>query len=130
MRVRPLSLILAIAAAHLGAAAVYAVDHDPQAVIATRENASFNEVAHCVRVTEQPPGEAQVVVANILANALHELAPLFAKLTALGGRIGLSGILPEQAQGLSERYRAAFDMDPPTESDGWILLTGRRRNQA
>ncbi|MFT5172988.1 MAG: ribosomal protein L11 methyltransferase, partial [Gammaproteobacteria bacterium] len=58
--------ILAIAAAHLGAAAVYVVDHDPQAVIATRENAHFNEVAHCVTVTERPPGEAQVVVANIL----------------------------------------------------------------
>ena len=122
--------ILAIAAAHLGAATVYAVDHDPQAIIATRENAQFNAVADRVQVIQQPAGAVQVLVANILANALHELAPLFGDLTAVGGRIGLSGILPEQAQALSARYSSAFEMDPPIQSDGWILLTGRRRNRA
>ena len=122
--------ILAIAAAHLGAGQVFAADHDPQAVIATRDNAEFNEVADRVRLTAQPPAGAHVLVANILANALHELAPLFAQLTEAGGLIGLSGVLPEQAQALSERYSSAFRMDPATESDGWILLTGRRRHRS
>lgn len=121
--------ILAIAAAHLGAAQVYAVDHDPQAGIATRDNARFNEVERCVRFTADPPVGAQLLVANILANALHELAPLFAKLTAMHGMIGLSGILPDQAQALVERYSDCFEMDPPIEADGWILLTGRRRDR-
>jgi ribosomal protein L11 methyltransferase len=122
--------ILAIAAAHLGAVAVYGVDHDPQAVLATGENARLNKVAHSVHVTAQPPGEVQVLVANILANALHELAPLFAELSAPGGLIGLSGILVEQAARLSARYSAAFEMNPPVELDGWILLTGQRRDRA
>jgi len=121
--------ILAIAAAHLGARQVFGVDHDPQAVIATQENARFNEVAERVQVTTQPPAGAQVLVANILANALHELAPLFAELTAPCASIGLSGILPEQTHALSERYSAAFEMDSPRELDGWILLTGRRRTR-
>ena len=122
--------ILAIAAAQLGARHVYGADHDPQAVIATRENAQFNGVAERVQITAQPPGGAHVLVANILANALHELAPLFAQLTIAGGSIGLSGILPAQAQALSERYSDAFEMDPARELDGWILLTGRRRNHS
>ena len=79
-------------------------------------------------MTARPPVGAHVLVANILANALHELAPLFAELVAPGGFIGLSGILPEQAQALSARYSDAFEMKPPTEADGWILLTGQRRN--
>jgi ribosomal protein L11 methyltransferase len=122
--------ILAIAAAHLGAAEVTGVDHDPQAVIATRANAQFNAVSERVCVSAQPAAGAQVLVANILANALHELAPLFAELTSPGGWIGLSGILPEQAQGLCERYSAAFEMEAPTELEGWILLTGRRRDRS
>lgn len=119
--------ILAIAAARLGAHEVYGADHDPQAVIATNENARLNGVAAQVQVTAQPPTGAHVLVANILANALHELAPLFVELTRPGAVIGLSGILPEQAQALCERYSNAFEMDPPSELDGWILLTGRRR---
>jgi ribosomal protein L11 methyltransferase len=122
--------ILAIAAAQLGATQVFAADHDPQAIIATRNNAQFNEVTECVRLTARPPAGAHVLVANILANALHELAPLFTDLVAEGGTIGLSGILPDQAQALAERYSDAFEMNPATEADGWILLTGRRRNRA
>ena len=119
--------ILAIAAARLGARKVYGADHDPQAVLATNENAQLNGVSTQIQVTAHPAPGADVLVANILANALHDLAPLFAELTRPGALIGLSGILPEQAQALCERYSDDFEMDPPSELDGWILLTGRRR---
>jgi ribosomal protein L11 methyltransferase len=118
--------ILALAAAALGAAEVHAVDHDPQALAATRDNAARNGLAHRVAITEDPP-MADVLVANILANALDALAPRFAALVRPGGRIALSGILPGQADALAARYGAAFDVEPARESGGWVLLSGRRR---
>jgi len=121
--------ILAIAAALLGAGAVYAWDHDPQALDATRANATRNGVAARLRVTAEPP-PADLLVSNILANALDALAPRFAALVRPGGQIALSGLLPAQAPALAGRYHAAFAMDAPREHDGWVLLTGTRRARA
>jgi len=118
--------ILAIAAAALGAGEVFAVDHDPQARSATRDNAARNDVHTRVHVTAEPPA-CDLLLANILANALLALAPRFAALLRPGGELALSGILPGQAGALAARYRDAFDLDAPRERDGWILLAGRRR---
>lgn len=118
--------ILAIAAAMLGAAEVWVWDHDPQALLAARDNAARNGVQQRLREADVPPA-ADFVVANILANALYDLAPLFARLTRPGGRVALSGILPAQGTGLLNRYQDAFAMDTPLERDGWLLLGGRRR---
>ena len=117
--------ILAIAAALLGARQVYATDHDPQALAATAENAARNAVSSAVQITDTPP-ECDVLVANILANALTGLAPRFGALVRPGGLIGLSGILPAQAPDLGRCYAGAFSLDTPREEDGWVLLTGRR----
>jgi len=122
--------ILAIAAARLGASRVRAVDIDPQAVIATVDNAADNGVAALIEVTTDPslaPARADVVLANILAGPLVELAPRFAEAVRPGGRIALSGLLREQADAVTAAYRPCFHIELMLERDGWVLLAGRRR---
>lgn len=123
--------ILAIAAVRLGAGAAIAMDIDPQALLATRENAGRNGVADRVQVTAdravggQP---AAVVVANILAGPLVELAPALAALVQPGGRLALSGLLAgAQADAVAAAYAPWFDIRQNASREGWCLLSGRRR---
>ncbi|HHJ80299.1 MAG TPA: 50S ribosomal protein L11 methyltransferase, partial [Candidatus Tenderia electrophaga] len=122
--------ILAIAAALLGASHVEAVDHDPQAVLATNDNAEKNNVSDKINAllprqfADQP---ADLILANILANPLLELAPRFAELLKPGGQIVLSGILAEQAEQIRQRYAEWFELQPPTQQDDWVRIDGRRR---
>lgn len=122
--------ILAIAAAKLGAASVLAMDIDPQALIATRENAERNGVAGRIAGTGDPQlaaGSADVLLANILAGPLVELAPRFAHAIRPGGHLALSGLLLEQADSVTSAYRPWFDIGTAATRDGWALLAGRRR---
>lgn len=120
--------ILAIAAMKLGAAAAKAVDIDPAAVLAARNNVMQNQVALQV---ESADGAAcatyDVVLANILANPLKLLAPLLSRATRGGGHVVLSGILEHQAGEVRACYSEWFDMDFDQREDGWVLLVGRRR---
>lgn len=123
--------ILAIAAARLGACQVWAVDNDPQALTATEENARRNGCAERIAPLlphELPAVRADRLVANILAAPLIALAPRLASLVRPGGTMALSGILPEQAEAVAEAYRFAFQVDPLTELDGWMRISGRRRD--
>lgn len=123
--------ILGIAAAKLGAERVWAVDNDPQALVATRDNAERNRVAERLetRLPEQMPPElaADVLLANILAKPLVSLAPQFARLSRPGGSLILSGILPEQAEMVAAAYAGEFEMAAPSEFDGWVRLDGTRK---
>jgi ribosomal protein L11 methyltransferase len=122
--------ILAIAAHKLGAARVLAMDIDPQALIATRENALRNGIEAGLTVTDDPdlPGHsADLLMANILAGPLVELAPRFALAVRPGGTVVLSGILAEQADTVTGAYRACFDIVLSATREGWGLLCGRRR---
>lgn len=122
--------ILAIAAAKLGAAPVLAMDIDPQALIATRENAERNGTADRIAVTGDPQlaaGSSDVLLANILAGPLVELAPRFAQAVRPGGHLALSGLLLEQADTVTAAYRPWFDIATAANRDGWALLAGRRR---
>ena len=122
--------ILAVAAALLGARHVWAVDHDPQALIATRDNARKNGVADLISTclpADLPTLETDLMLANILANPLMELAPQFARLTKSGGTIVLSGILGHQAEQVSERYREWFEINPATLREEWVELDGLRK---
>jgi ribosomal protein L11 methyltransferase len=122
--------VLAIAALKLGAAAALAIDIDPQALLATRENAARNQVAERLTVTgprEAATRPADILLANILAEPLIELAPSFAEHVAAGGYVVLSGILRSQAAPVASRYAAWFDMSPATLRDDWALLYGVRR---
>jgi ribosomal protein L11 methyltransferase len=121
--------ILAIAAMKLGAAHAIGIDIDPQAVIASRDNAVANNVNHVefFLPNKAPHRTYDLVVANILTNPLRMLAPLLANAAQPGGLIVLSGILEEQAQDVMDIYSQWFDMNQPVFEDGWSCLSGRKR---
>ena len=122
--------ILAIAAAKLGAGAVVGTDVDPQALVASRANAAQNGVeASFVAPDALPPGEFDIVVANILAHPLILLAPALAARTRRGGRIALSGILEPQGGEVAASYTTWFTLGAGRRLDGWVLVTGMRRAQ-
>jgi ribosomal protein L11 methyltransferase len=120
--------ILAIAAALLGARRVVAIDNDAQALTATRDNAALNGVAARVeaRAPTSAPPAADVLLANILAGPLVELAPLFGSAVRRGGSVVLSGILADQGSAVEAAYAPWFDLAPPTAEDGWLCYGGRR----
>lgn len=120
--------ILAVAALKLGARQVYATDHDPQALQATRANAQKNQVLERLQLCDSEQLQpVDLVMANILAGTLIELKALLTRLTRPGGRIILSGILAEQAQRVSDAYADAFHMQPPQQQEEWVLLEGQRK---
>lgn len=124
--------ILGVAACLLGAASVWAVDIDPQALQATRANAERNDVAECIHTSRpeaMPTVQVEVVLANILAGPLIELAPRIAALAAPGGAIVLSGILCEQAEAVIAAYAPWAELRPWREREGWVCLEGIRRAQ-
>jgi ribosomal protein L11 methyltransferase len=120
--------ILGIAAAKLGAGAVDAVDVDPVAVETARANAAANGVRMgCSLARELAARHYQVVVANILAGPLIELAPLLTEHVAAGGRLALAGVLEPQADEVLSAYQGAFAMQRAECEEGWVLLSGSRR---
>jgi len=122
--------ILAIAAAKRGSHEVLAIDNDPQALTATRDNAEKNAVHQYIRchgVQTPITIQCDLLLANILAGPLVELAPLFAGLVKPGGELVLSGILAEQARFVKDAYTKWFEMHPTTQQGDWIRLTGTRR---
>jgi ribosomal protein L11 methyltransferase len=119
--------ILAIAACKLGARDVTAVDIDPQAIQATQENARRNVVAlRAVLPGELDAAPADLLLANILANPLIELAGVLKGLVKPGGCIVMTGILAEQAEAVMTAYHCSFVFDEPVRRDEWVLLVGRR----
>ncbi|HZF25534.1 MAG TPA: 50S ribosomal protein L11 methyltransferase [Steroidobacteraceae bacterium] len=121
--------ILAIAAVKLGARHVLGVDLDPQALLATTDNAERNEVAERIRVGKPDAAREPVdfLVANILSEPLIELAPRFAALVRPGGALALSGILEAQAAAVTLAYAPWFDMRTFATRDSWVCLNGERR---
>jgi ribosomal protein L11 methyltransferase len=125
--------ILGIAALLLGAREVLGVDNDPQALLATRDNAQRNDVEERLRAClpdHVPARPADVMVANILAQPLIDLAPHLANLTAPGGLLALSGILLEQAEAVAERYREWFEITAIDNRNEWSRITGIRKQDA
>lgn len=127
--------ILGIAALLLGAGSVTAIDNDPQALAATRDNLQRNALDDkrlaCYLPEKAPEPAAlktDIVVANILAGPLIELAPRLASYLAPGGRIALSGILLEQAPAIHERYEIWFSDLETEEKDGWCCISGVRNS--
>lgn len=122
--------VLAIAALKLGARSAVAVDIDPQAIIATNDNARRNEVADRLNaggVDESHLVPADIVLANILAEPLEQLAPRLADLVVPGGSIVISGLLQSQAPRVASLYGAWFDMEPTAVQGDWARLGGTKR---
>lgn len=120
--------ILAIAALKLGAKQAIGIDIDPQAIQASRENAKRNGVEDRLQLylSADAPKElqAEVVVANILAGPLKELAPVITTLVLPQGHLGLSGILATQSEAVSAAYSDNFALDPVVEREEWCRITG------
>lgn len=126
--------ILAIAALKLGAARAIAVDHDPQAIEATRANAAVNGVSDRLAVglpedlaTLSGGLPADLVVANILAGPLVELAPGLVGALRPGGELALSGVLADQVETVRAAYANQLELAPARLRDDWGLICGLKR---
>lgn len=127
--------ILGVAALLLGAKKVYATDIDPQAVLATKQNAELNGVLERLYVglpeefnAEFKNQQADVLVANILAGPLMALAPEFATLLKPAGEFALAGVIEEQVHDVSEVYQEFFDiLDIEKREGNWCRISGKRQ---
>ncbi|HEY7907003.1 MAG TPA: 50S ribosomal protein L11 methyltransferase [Wenzhouxiangella sp.] len=121
--------ILGIAAALLGSDKVLAIDHDPQALTATRDNAQINGCNQKISVfepeaffVEHSTTQSPLVLANILAKPLIELSPKLMALVAPGGYLVLSGILEDQAEAVRAAYQE-LDPNPIMHvQEDWVCL--------
>lgn len=123
--------ILAIAALKLGAARAIGIDNDPQAIIASRDNAERNGVVEHLDLflpDDVPAGlDADVVVANILAGALVALQPKITTHCRANAPLALSGILADQADEVAAAYRTDFADLAVTPQEDWVRIDGVRR---
>ncbi|WP_221075808.1 50S ribosomal protein L11 methyltransferase [Agarivorans aestuarii] len=123
--------ILAIAAIKLGAKRVVGIDIDPQAILASRDNAERNGVADKLELylpKDQPKDfKADIVVANILAGPLKELSEIILAYLKPQGSIALSGILEEQSDEVVAAYQTQCNMDPVVLDQEWCRLSGTKR---
>jgi len=126
--------ILGIAALLLGAKQVIAVDNDPQALLASRDNAQRNNIEDHQLITYLP-GEvpddlqAEVMVANILAAPLIELAPKLCAMTVTNGLLCLAGLLDRQIDAVSASYSTEFTFFPPAIESEWAQLSAQKLKQ-
>ena len=122
--------ILSLAALKLGAEKVIGIDIDPQALQASLENAKRNGVEDRLALylpADQPEIKADIVVANILAGPLRELAPVIIEFVGDKGLLALSGVLENQAQELQLLYGNWCDMDEIAVQEEWVRLSGTRK---
>lgn len=120
--------ILAILAKKCGANPVIGIDIDPQAVESARSNSERNRADVTYGLPDAcPAGEFDIVVANILSNPLKLMASMLASKVRPGGRIALSGVLARQADEVAAVYRQWIDIAVWREHEGWVCLTGTRR---
>lgn len=123
--------ILGIAAMALGAQKVYAIDHDSQALISTKENARKNHLDENQVITFLPKEVPQTlcahtVLANILAEPLIALAPNITSCCEMSGNLVLAGLLTSQAEDVKKAYAKWFSLEVVMEKEDWVLLAGTR----
>ena len=121
--------VLAIAALLLGASRADGYDIDPQALIASGDNAADNHVQDGLVLHETDatlPLDADVLIANIISGVLCELAPRFAQLLRPGAQLVLAGILDEQVNEVIAAYAPFIALHTTGQRDGWTALTGQR----
>ena len=119
--------ILGISAIKLGAKSVTAIDLDPQAVIASKNNAEKNHVQQEIEITDNNKTiekNFNIIVANILAKPLIDLAPYFYKKLNKEGAICLSGILEGQINIIKDAYLKYFNLSEIKIKDGWVMMSG------
>jgi len=124
--------ILAIAAYYLGAKHIVAVDHDPQAIDATRLNADKNNVDEeklQLILADKPPQQlCDVVIANVLLQPLLLFCDDFSKVMSATSKIILSGILEEQLEQVKQMYQGKFKLDKIHVKKEWLLIEASLKN--
>ena len=124
--------VLAIAALLLGADHGFGTDIDPQALLASRDNAEMNGVSERLSLfmpdTLPVDNGFDIVMANILAQPLIDMAQTMAKYCRPGGQLALSGILATQAEAVRDAYAAWFTLNPTTIKGDWVRIDGVRRS--
>ncbi len=119
--------ILALAAARMGAASVVAVDNEPQALVAVRANAELNNLdVSTIAPEELVPGEADIIVANILARPLVSLAPVLLGHLDPGGALLLSGVTRDQADVVAAAYAPAARVVGMRDRGDWVCIELQR----
>ena len=123
--------ILAIAAAKLGAKSVIAIDNDPQAVLSSKENVAKNKCENTITtihsINQGSDRKCDLLIANILANPLVELEPLFSDLVHTNGMLLLSGILKEQVDRVVKCYSINFSNIEVANKGEWFRIYGKRK---
>jgi ribosomal protein L11 methyltransferase len=123
--------ILAIAAAKFGAKSVIAIDNDPQAVLSSKENVAKNMCENTITtihsIDQESDNKCDLLIANILANPLVELEPLFSDLVHTNGMLLLSGILKEQVDRVVKCYSINFSNIEVANKGEWFRISGKRR---
>ncbi len=123
--------ILGVAALLLGAESVCGIDIDPQALLATRDNTLRNglpaESFPVYYPGKCPQTEVDLVLANILAGPLVDLAPTLSALVRPGGLLCLSGILATQGASVEAAYANDFDIEHRAEREEWLCLAARKK---
>lgn len=122
--------ILGIAALMLGAKKVVGIDIDPQALLASKDNATRNHVGDKIELflpQDQPSLSADFVLANILAGPLRELRGVISNYCKSGGKLVLSGILANQAQSINDLYAQDFIMEPIAINGEWARVSGIKK---
>ncbi|MBI1800064.1 MAG: 50S ribosomal protein L11 methyltransferase [Chloroflexi bacterium] len=126
--------ILAIAAAKLGASAVFAFDDDPLAAQIARENVALNRLGERVRLAagtldalNLEPEAWDLILINILAPVIVALLPRARLLLRPGGQVILSGIIATQESDVLDALRAVGLTLVERQQEGdWVLLVGGR----
>jgi ribosomal protein L11 methyltransferase len=124
--------VLALAALRLGAPSASCFDIDPQALIATRDNASANGLSEQVRLCDSAaaiPRGADILLANILSGPLVQLAPLFTEILQPAGALVLSGLMEQDVSEVERAYDTWFDMRTFGVRESWVCLWGRRNDR-
>jgi ribosomal protein L11 methyltransferase len=117
--------ILGIATLLLGAKNVIAVDIDPQAIIATKENAKINNVDKKISIVSSDSladKKVDLLIANILSNPLMTLRDKFIELIKSNGRIVISGIMKKQLLEVSKHYEEFCTIVDVKERNKWCLI--------
>lgn len=125
--------ILAISSLQLGAHRAWAVDIEPQALLATQKNACINKVEDKLWIgtpKDLPYLQADLVIANIVAGTLESLSELFGRLVRPSGQLVLSGILKSQVPSIGEHYSHEFEPFNQQHKKGWALIWTKRRKES
>ena len=127
--------ILALAALKLNAKKALGIDTDPQALAASKKNAQINNLDQSIelafpedaKVTDWL-GKADIVIANILANPIKNLATTLLNMLTPDGTLILSGILETQAPEIISHYHRFLSLEQKKNKNGWVLLQGEVDN--